>query len=592
MGGIRETLIEELERKERAKENEEIRDLLVMSLAPEEVDVFDARPRQDEITSGVETTARKGRREEDECKAKDPKKCWKHGFAADILKEDRKSKDRKKDRLNPQPTEALQELQDLGVEVREVGWNIKDPPDNKADTEAMLTDIDSLRKEAGIKKINDSFEPYRQYRKAWEDYLAIKKESEKLLKVAQGWIDKKDARRAKEALASLKERPTEIENGYQKVVEAYEATCDALCEIIDRKSSTDGVGNPLISEVAKQGFGLLDGESSEDYQKRMKKVGRGKEIPETIKKIDGIVKETERRWRSVAGISEDEFNIVKKNWQQSIHNLMKRCSLASNLKIAGLNGVLEGHLKSQHDLAKKGKKYEDGILAHKGLIGGDETCSRYRFSRRCFGVEKGLAEGKYEKYGCLHTISPSKEDARTGGQYGSIVVRWKPENTVATMTCTDSLCLAREDVTYCNPCLVSNPSPCCFNPANQDAIETLKKGPMNIGLDSMCNMFGTPYIELQLHGEQNYNAEAISSIAFSSEDDIRNLSRDAREQIEKNRIPIYIGSKKGSLDKFDKDTTIESKHNQKAIKPRLFTSDRPIQVDAKGNIINLGKWSR
>jgi hypothetical protein len=116
------------------------------------------------------------------------------------------------------------------------------------------------------------------------------------------------------------------------------------------------------------------------------------------------------------------------------------------------------------------------------------------------------------------------------------------------MTFTDRLCLARDGLNYVNPCLVTNPSPCCFNPENADLIDILKKRPVNAGLESLCNITNTPYCELQLHGEDQYNAEAIESISFGSMADVRNLSKTATRSILENHIPIYIGGKKIELD--------------------------------------------
>ena len=128
------------------------------------------------------------------------------------------------------------------------------------------------------------------------------------------------------------------------------------------------------------------------------------------------------------------------------------------------------------------------------------------------------------------------------------MIRWKPHKTVATMTFTDSLCLSRDGLNYVNPCLVTNPSPCCFNPENDAVVDILKKRPMNAGLAELCNLMGTPYCELQLHGEDSYNAEAIESISFGSTADVRNLSAKAIEGILTNNIPIYIGGKRIEID--------------------------------------------
>ena len=140
-------------------------------------------------------------------------------------------------------------------------------------------------------------------------------------------------------------------------------------------------------------------------------------------------------------------------------------------------------------------------------------------------------------------MTPSNSDNLTGGQYGRNVIRWKPHKTVATMTFTDSLCLARDGLNYVTPCLVTNPSPCCFNPENSAVIDILQTRPMNAGLGELCHLMGTEYCELQLHGEDQYDVEAIDSISFGSENDVNNLSQDARARILEHRIPTFIGGK-------------------------------------------------
>lgn len=490
---------------------------------------------------------RKDRR--DECRAQDPSKCWKHGFAADIVKGDMKTRARKMARINPAPTSDIERELDIERDLREIEWDLDDPPDTKLETENMVRDLDTLRKEAGMKKLDESFPPFAAYRQKWKEYENFKKESRQMLKTAETAMERHRYDMAETILTSLKDRPDAINGKYKEVLAAYDAVNDALCDLLDSQGNSRGAKDPNALSAEKNGYGMMEGENSKDYQKRMKSIGKGKDIPETVKKIDNIVAQTERRWRSVAGISKDEFETVKKNFRKSFSNLMKRCSLASNVSIAGLNGILEGHLKTQHDLTPKGKRYDDGNFSHNAIIGGNEDMPRYKFTRKCFGTDRGMDESKYEKYGCLHLLNPSKEDNSMGGQYGKNVIRWKPHKAVATMTFSDSLCLSRDGLNYVNPCLVTDPSPCCFNPENQDMVETLREKPVNIGLDSMCDWAGTPYIELQLHGEDQYDAEAIESISFGSVADVKNLSKAAVQKILDNNIEIYVGDRKIDLSK-------------------------------------------
>ena len=71
---------------------------------------------------------------------------------------------------------------------------------------------------------------------------------------------------------------------------------------------------------------------------------------------------------------------------------------------------------------------------------------------------------------------------------------------------------------------------------------------LSMGLEELCYLMGAPYCELQLHGEDQYNASAIESISFGSENDVKNLSKPSIESILSNHIPIYIGDKRIEID--------------------------------------------
>lgn len=527
--------------------DESARDVLVATLEMDK-SVFDAmigdaekkprgRPRKETVLGNGEV-----------CRAEDPSKCWKHGGVKKALIEQAKIKGRNKDRLNPQPTRDLEKELDLDRDLREAGWDIEDSPDSRAETDSMLSDMNNLRREAGIKKLDDSFEPYAAYRRKWEEYTEFKKQTAMLQKQAAISLKKHNYDDVEEMISTLKKKPQEILAKYQEILDAYDECCGALVEEIEKRGREKGLRSAEALEAEKNDYGMMPRETSKDYQKRMRSIGKTKDIPETIKKIDGIVAQTERRWRSVAGMGQEEFARVKDNFRKTFERLMKGCSLASNLSIAGVNGVLEDHLKSQHDLVKKGQRYDDGNFSHNAIIGGMTDGPRYRFAQKCFGVDKGLKESKYEKYGCLHTLTPTDSDNTMGGQYGRNVIRWKPHKTIATMTFTDSLCLARDGLNYVTPCLVTDPSPCCFNPGNKAAIDNFKKKPMNAGLEELCYLMGTEYCELQLHGESQYDADAIESISFGSNNDVSNLSKKAIESILSNRIPIFIGGRAIEID--------------------------------------------
>ena len=523
------------------------RSVLVATLEMDK-NVFDAMNgkggSKEKGKSRKETTTANG----EDYRAEDPSKCWKHGNARKVLREQEKARSRNRARLNPQPTEDLEREFDLDRELREVGWDIGDTPDSPAETESLQRDMENLRREAGMKKLDSSFAPYAAYLQKWADYKDACKHAMMLHKQAAISLKRHNYDDVEEMIETLKKKPQAILDSYQGVIDAYEDCCSAICDEIDKQGNERGLKSSEALDAEKKEYGMMNRESSKDYQKRMKTVGRSKEVPESIKKIDDIVARTENRWRSVAGMGPEEFAVVKNNFRKTVENLMKGCSLATNRGIMGINGVLESHLKSQHDFVKKGEKFNNGSNAHYAIVGGLDSDPRYKFSRKCFGVDKGLKPSQYEKYGCLHTGSPAARDNLMGGQYGKNVIRWKPHKAVATMSFTDSLCLARDGLNYVNPCLVTNPSPCCFNPENKEVVEALKKRPLSMGLEELCYLMGAPYCELQLHGEDQYNASAIESISFGSENDVKNLSKPSIESILSNHIPIYIRDKRIEID--------------------------------------------
>ena len=481
-----------------------IKDALAYSLESGDVTVFDSMPT---IRDDIFGKRKRGRpRKEEETSGKN------EGFAENALKEERKEKARKLDRLNPQPTERMKHLQEIEVSLREIGWEAEDSLKSRDEIEAMISDIDSLRREAGMKKIDESFDPYGRFRRASIEYIEKKKTFRKYFDAAKESIEKQEDRKADELVASLKDDPKELKDAYQKVVDSYGQLCDALIAIIDtNRGGGDKVEAVGVSEVSKVGFGLIEGENLESYSKRMKSIGRAKDIPSTIRDIDEKTDKTERQWRSVAGISIDEFDTVKENWKRSVQGFMRKCGLASNMKIAEANRLVGGGRELPDN------ENGDGIIASNGNP-----------------VKQDI------KYGCLHSITPTKKDNEIGDPYGFIVVRWKPNCVVATMTFGDSIDIENSESTFESPCLVTDASPCCFNPLKQDVVNDLKKGTIDIGIETVGKMFGIPYVELQFHGKGWYKPESVESISFWCEDDLKNLSQSAVEQIVKNKIPVFI----------------------------------------------------
>ena len=242
-----------------------------------------------------------------------------------------------------------------------------------------------------------------------------------------------------------------------------------------------------------------------------------------------------------------------------------------------INGILESYYKSAHELAE--------VRAKATMRGGNEESLRHRMTRKAFGTQKGMAAEEYEKYGCLHHIVPNREDSKIGGAYGKNVIRWKKYETVATMCCSDSLCLAYSHNDYVTPCLVSNPSPACFNPENRDFIDELKKRPLNIGIGLLCGKTGTPYIELQFHGAKKYGPESISSITLETGDDVRCLSNKAVEAITEYKIPVYIGDKQIRVEDYRKKGQTIATPKAPTVHVTFKMEGGTWKIDSKGQLV-------
>ena len=524
----KDSLLEALEEKneDNAAMDEGVKNLLTYSLDPEEVDVFDAMTGNLDGLEGVEAERRRrGRPRKD---SEDKLKSDRGSLSYEALRTVQKEKARKLDRLNPQPTEELQKVQDINAELREVEWDMADLPDSKDDAMNMLADIDNLREEAGIEKLDDSFVPYAEYRSLWNGYYEIKKESVELLKAIKTYVGNRDTKKAEELISTLKRNIKKLNNGYGAVKESYENVCSSLSAIADTRDEWRGLNSPAATEVMKHGFGLMDGENGARYQKRMHTIGRGNEIPKTIKKVDENVRIAETRWRSIAGISPSSFKTIKENWQKSIRRLTSKVALASNVKIADLNRILEG----RYGVKKRGRKPD---TEETELISSNGEDILRKIDNDCFGTDGSI------RFGCLHSITPIDGDNDIGGAYGKIVVRWKPHSVVATMLLGNSLDIASGSSSGIMPSLFSDPSPCSFAPENRNMIENFADGEKELNLNTLCELAKVPYIELQLHGEGKYNAEDIESISFGSEDDYMNVSAIGDAVIDEYGIPIFIG---------------------------------------------------
>lgn len=433
-------------------------------------------------------------------------------FARMAMLEEKKKNARLKDRLNPGATKEERQQIEFNADLREIGWDLEECPGRDSDFREMEEDLDSLRKEAG--EVKEPIGEEKAFTRACKDFKGLKEEVLLYYGKAMDSLEKKDFRRVEAYVAYLKTKPAELTKLYDGVEKAYDALCEALCSIADADRNGRGASNPDSLEVEKHGFGMMDGEDYAEYSKRMKSIGLGRDIPKTIRDIDSIVEHTERRWRSVAGISITEFNAVKDNWQKTIRSLLKKSLVASNVKIDGLNRLLS----------------------------------------------YGLDFGDYDvAYGILQPMNPFRASVTMGGQYGDIIVKWKPYKAVSTMSFSDSISIGRGGYTHVCQSFLTSPSPCSFNPENKKLVWRLRSAALDASIEDLCAMTDMPYCELQFHGDsEDYNADAVEAIYFTSEYQICNLTIESLRAIDDNGISLFLNDEpiriaNGSIEKVEAD---------------------------------------
>lgn len=415
-------------------------------------------------------------------------------FGRAAMLAEKKAKARLKDRLNPGTTKDDKKRIELNAELREIGWDFEECPGRDSELAEFEDDLDVLRKEAG--NPDEDFGQVEDYAKALKEFRELRDDAVMYYGKAREYLEKKDFRRTEELVPYLKTKPAEIARKFETLEKSYDALCEAFCSFAASDKGEMGAFNPASVEVETHGFGMMFGEDFQTYSKRMKSIGMGRDIPKTIRDVDEIVEHTERRWRSVAGISQADFDDVKDNWQKTVRGMLKKSFLASSTKIAGLNRIFE----------------------------------------------IGLDFGDYDRgYGILQPMNPFVSAVPMGSQYGEIVVKWKPYKAVATMSFADSIAIGRGGLNYICPSFVTAPSPCSFSPEAKELVGRLKNEVLDIGIRELCELVERPYCELQLHGDaEDYDAEAIDSIYFSSDYEVCNLSLDALSGIEANGISLFV----------------------------------------------------
>lgn len=417
-------------------------------------------------------------------------------FSRMAMLNEKKRQARLQDRLNPGTTKEEKRFIELRAELREIGWDLEEVPGTDSDFKEKDDELKVLKKEAGdAKKVEQMAEKYDTACKAFREK---KEDTAYYYSKAKECLDKKDFKRVGEFASFLKARPKELNEAYETIEKLFDELCYGLCELAEARRNENGKSAEGAFESEKQGIGMMVGEDYESYSKRMKSLGFAKSIPKTIRDTDAVVNGTEQRWRSVAGISLETFNTVKDNWQKTMQKVLRKCFIGVATKISGVNRILE----------------------------------------------MGMDFGDYDNgYGILQPMMPfSNGIGKTlGGQYGGIIVKWKPYKAVATMLFGDGLTVGRGGDNFVCPSFLTSPSPCSFAPSCKRLIRELERGELDGDIRELCKIASVPYCELQLHGGgEQYGAEAVDSLFFSSEYEVCNLSIEALSAIEDYRIGLYI----------------------------------------------------
>ncbi len=447
--------------------------------------------------------------------------------------------ERKRSRIDPEPTSAKRRQRELLVRLQDAAIAIEDGGDS-FDVEAVKSDLERLCKEAGVKDVK-SFRNNAEYERLVKACKEAEETAAKEVSLAKKRLEEMEFTDIEDTIARIEDRGRQLDEMRGSAIEALKALYGEICDRVD--NTERGAKRGGVTDYGKLQKAPLIGENSKAYQARMRKLGRASEVPETIKGLDEVIEVAERRWQRVASLSPEDFATVKANWRKTVFNLMNRASIATNMYFSDLNDLFEGHLSSRNELplSKRGKKKGPSIFK---VIGNTGRSALDRFTANTFGTKKTLSDEEHEKYGVLHTRFPSESDKAIGAQFGRNVVRWKPESVVATMFCGDSICHGISGWDYQACPLVSDPSPVSFDPGSLNTIEELRKGPLNLGLISLCRQLRVPYIELQLHGNEAPTVDDIESVSFLLEEDFQMLSNEAVETIKELGIEVYLGGER------------------------------------------------
>ena len=519
------------------------RQMLIDALLPEPEAKFVPEPKMvyDEVTEGEKHKRGRPRKVDTHPSPLSPAatrdRIIRSGFGNVVARQEQLELQRKRDRINPKPKGDDKAVAQLQAELRDFHYYLIEAQETREKGLAdMEYEIGELTAESEMGDPEDVVAAYKDYKAAVEDFKELMKRTRFQLDVMSALLERKEIDPAEELAVDLRNRGKELDKTYVALYKAYDAVTEALCDIIAEAKAEKGDVKGGLSHVEKRGFGMLSGESGKAYQMRQRKLGNGKVIPKTIKNIDRKVEETEQRWRSVAGISQSDFWHIKANWRKTVRATMRKSSIAVNMTDTALNQMLEDCMHSVAENLDE-SNWQVMVIGAKGLEAAAEL------TQRMYGTEKSLKAEDREKYGCLHTIVPTEKDNIIGSQYGDIVVRLKPHKVVATMLCGDSLCMQRDGLNFMSPSLLCSPSPCSFSPDEKDIINHLRSEAYDLSAVDLAKMFRLAYIEIQLHGRDQYNADSIESISFGSDQDLANLSYDAYETIQQYQIPMYIKDK-------------------------------------------------
>ena len=333
------------------------RQILLDALFPDQEPVIAPEPKMvyDEVTEGEKKKRGRPRKNASHPNPLSPEatrdRIIKSGMGASVARQEQLELQKKRDRINPLPKGDDKAVAQLQAELRDFRYYLIEAQEQREQgLSNMEYEIGELTAESGMGDPEDVVSSYKDYKAGVDDFKELMRRTRYQLDVMSALLEQKEIDPAEELAVDLRERGKQLDKSYKTLYDAYDAVVEALCDIIAEDKAEKGDSQGGLTHVERRGFGMLSGESGKAYQTRQRKLGKGKDIPKTIKYIDQKVEEAEQRWKSVAGISQSDFWRIKANWRKSIRATMRKSSIALNLTASALDGMLVDCLKSSGKL--------------------------------------------------------------------------------------------------------------------------------------------------------------------------------------------------------------------------------------------------